>query len=158
MGRRTNIAYPVAFVLFVIALYYFTFVRLAAEDPVATARAEAEADAEEAEDQRGNGAAETRRMTLAQAPLDVAAPPVGKPVVQAAAVEAPAYDTRIGVLMTACNRPDVQRALDTLFRCVQVGPRGGGALAGTDLGLSGLAVLGMLVHTGSSLPTTFPSS
>ena len=125
MGRRTNYAYPAAFVLFVLGLYVLTFGWIDADEPprrVATA-----ADKPGGQrDWRDDGTARFVDLEPPTRPpeivpdtvVDVAAPPHSAAGAPAAAVDAvPAYDRRIGVLMIACNRPDVRRALDTLFRC-----------------------------------------
>ena len=106
MGRRLNLTLPVAFVLFVLTLFYTTF----------------GTDAPVANDDNDVGTADHRRPpAMAGAETTghtaVPAPAAGAVAVTHPVASAPAtYDDRIGVLMMACNRPDVRRALDRLFR------------------------------------------
>jgi hypothetical protein len=104
MGRRANLLLPVVFVLFVAGLFYSTFV--AAPVPAASE------DVPSTPSQAPPAAAAGAGAVLPPAEVgDVEAPPLAT---------AGGYDHQIGVLMMACNRPDVRRALDGLFRCVRV--------------------------------------
>jgi len=143
MGRRLNLAMPAMFVLFVFGLFYYTFGRDddvvgragAARDDLtgagrwattaddvgiapnvsSCARATAKGTAGPNDDAfwAGRPADFYSQRHLSEPELEVRAPNErhSAPVVMT-------VDSRIGVLMIACNRPEVQRALDSLLKYV----------------------------------------